>query len=481
MDLRPVFFIIGLMITGLGVFMFVPMFVDLAMEKRSWGAFAISGIFTTLIGSVIAMASYSRNMRMDSRGAFILTGLSWVLLSLFSAVPFLMDPAKMSFTDALFEATSGITTTGATIMTGLDDQPQGILFWRAILQWIGGIGIIATAMAILPMLQVGGMQLFKDESSNISDQIFVRPTRIAFLIGSTYLGLTLLCGIGYVLTGMGGFDASAHAMTTLATGGYSTSDLSMGGFMDQGADIVSMVFMLAGAMPFGIYMLFFTGNFGAAFRDPQVPTFLGVMGILILMVAVSLWLTSDLEQLRALRFSAFNTISIVTGTGYASADYNSWGSFAVAAFFVFMFIGGCAGSTACSIKIFRYQVAFEAMRAYLRRMPRPNMMVPLRYGGKPLAETVVYSVMSYFFLFFMTFALTAIILSVLGLDTMTAWSGAGSAVANVGPGLGDIIGPTGTYEPLPDSAKWVLLIAMIVGRLEIITALVMLSPSFWRG
>jgi len=480
LDLRPVFFIIGLMIAGLGLFMFVPMFVDLVMKQRSWGAFAMSGIFTTLFGCIMAVASYTKTMRLTARGAFILTALSWVLLSLFSAVPFLMDPVKMSLTDAIFEATSGITTTGATVMTGLDNQAEGILFWRAILQWIGGIGIIATAMAILPMLRVGGMQLFKDESSDISEKVLVRPTRVALLIGGTYLFLTTLCGIGYFLTGMNLFDASAHAMTTLATGGYSTSDLSMGGFMDDGADIVCMVFMLAGAMPFGIFLLFASFNFRDPFKDPQVRTFLVMMAALIIMMAASLWLTTDMENMTALRLSAFNTISVVTGTGYATADYNSWGPFAVAGFFIFMFIGGCAGSTACSIKIFRYQVAFEALRVYLVHMPRPNTVVPMRYGGKPLPETVVYSVMSYFFLFFMTFAVVAIILSILGLDAMTAWSGAGSAVANVGPGLGDIIGPSGTYQDLSNPTKWVLLIAMIVGRLEIITALVILTPAFWR-
>lgn len=482
LDLRPVFFIIGLMLTGLGVFMFIPMLVDLASEsQRSWAAFAMSGIFTTLIGGVLTLASFSRNMRLGSRGAFLLTALSWALLSLFAAVPFLMEPINMDLTDAIFEATSGITTTGATVMTGLDDQPEGVLLWRAILQWIGGIGIIATAMAILPMLQVGGMQLFKDESSDISDQIFVRPTRVAALIVGTYLGLTLLCGIGYAMTGMSVFDASAHAMTTLATGGYSTSDLSLGGFMDNGADMVAMVFMLAGAMPFGIYMLMVTGKLSAPFKDPQVRTFLVVVTAFIVMVTGGLWISSDMGRLESLRLSAFNTISIITGTGYATADYNGWGPFAIASFFVFMFIGGCAGSTACSIKIFRYQVAFEALRVYLIHMPRPNTVVPMRYGNKPLSETVVYSVMSYFFLFFMTFAIVAILLSMLGLDAMTAWSGAGSAVANVGPGLGDIIGPSGTYEPLPGTAKWILLTAMILGRLEIITALVILTPSFWRA
>ena len=282
-------------------------------------------------------------------------------------------------------------------------------------------------------------------------------------------------------TGMNGFDAAAHAMTTLATGGYSTSDASMGGFADNGADLVCIAFMLAGAMPFGIYLLLVTrGDWRAPFMDSQVRGFVATIFILIAMMSIYLWLSSEMAQSRALRQSAFNVVSIVTGTGYATTDYNAWGPFAMAAFFLFMFIGGCAGSTACSIKIFRYQVAFEALRGYLFKMPRQNTVVPLRYGGKPLPEAVVYSVMSYFFLFFMTFAAVAIILTLIGIDPITAWSGAGSAVANVGPGLGDIIGPAGTYEALSNQAKWVLLIAMIIGRLEIVTALVILTPAFWR-
>jgi len=271
-------------------------------------------------------------------------------------------------------------------------------------------------------------------------------------------------------------------MTTLATGGYSTSDASMGGFMDDGADLVCIAFMMAGGMPFGVYLLLATrGDWRAPFRDSQVRAFIAVMIALIAMVTFYLWLNSEMTNSRALRLSAFNVVSIVTGTGYATADYNSWGPFAISAFFTFMFIGGCAGSTACSIKIFRYQVAFEGLRAYLFKMPRQHAVAPLRYGGKPLPENVLFSVMSYFFLFFMTFAVVAIILSVMGLDPLTAWSGAGSAVANVGPGLGDIIGPSGTYQALPGEAKWVLMIAMIVGRLEIVTALVVLTPAFWRA
>lgn len=481
MDLRPVFFVVGLMVAALGLTMFAPMAVDFAYDDRSWQTFGISGILTTLLGAVMAMATYTPKPDLRARGAFLLTTLSWIMLSAVAAIPFVMEPMGMSFTDAFFEATSGITTTGSTVLTGLDDLPKGILLWRAILQWIGGVGIIVTAMAVLPMLKIGGMQLFRLESSDMGEKILPRAASIATAIGLIYLVLTILCAVGYILVGMDGFNAVAHAMTTVATGGYSTSDASMGGFMDGGADLVCIAFMMAGAMPFGVYLLMSRGNLRAPFRDPQVQAFVGIMTALIALVTIGLWVTSDIMQMRALRLAAFNTVSIVTGTGYATTDYNAWGPFAVAAFFAFMFIGGCAGSTACSIKIFRYQVAFEALRAYLFKMPQQNAVSPMRYGGKPLPEQIVYSVLGYFFLFFFTFALTAMILSVLGLDPITAWSGAGSAVANVGPGLGDIIGPAGTYQSLPGTAKWVLMVAMIVGRLEIITALVVLTPAFWRS
>lgn len=481
MDFRPVLFVVGLMLAALGLAMFIPMAVDLGFGDRSWPSFAMSAMFTTIIGTVLSLMTYTPGPRLNARGAFLLTVLSWVVLSMFASIPFMMEPTNLSVTDAFFEAVSGITTTGSTILTGLDDQSKGILIWRSILQWIGGVGIIVTAMAVLPMLRIGGMQLFRLESSDMGEKILPRAASLAAWIGGIYVTLTLMCAVGYMFVGMSVFDAFAHAMTTLATGGYSTSDLSMGGFMDNGADLVCIAFMLAGGMPFGMYLLMVRGNFKAPINDPQVRTFLAVVTALIVLITVFLWISSDLTQTRALRLSAFNVVSIVTGTGYATADYNAWGPFAVAAFFSFMFIGGCAGSTACSIKIFRYQVAFEALRVYLLRMPRPNTVVPLRYGTKPLPDAVVFSVMSYFFLFFMTFAFGAIILAMLGLDSLTAWSGAASAVANVGPGLGDIIGPTGTYQPLPNAAKWMLMGGMIVGRLEIVTALVLFTPAFWRS
>lgn len=486
-DLRPVFFVVGLMIAALGALMFIPMIVDVFYEGHSWRAFMISGLLTLLFGAALATANYTQEPNLRSRGAFLLTVSSWIALSAFSAIPFMMEPSTLSVTDAFFEATSGITTTGSTILTGLDDMPKGLLLWRALLQWIGGIGIIVTAMAILPMLKVGGMQLFRLESSDMGEKILPKAASIAAAISLIYLSLTVMCAFLYMVVGMSGFDAVAHAMTTVATGGYSTSDASMGGFMDNGADLVCLAFMLAGAMPFGVYLLMTRGHLKAPFKDSQVRAFILIITVLIAMMTLSLWAGTEYSSgdnqnfWRSLRLSAFNTVSVITGTGYATANYNTWGPFAVAAFFTFMFIGGCAGSTACSVKIFRYQVAFEGLRAYLFKMPRNHAVAPLRYGGAPLPESVLYSVLSYFFLFFLTFAVTAILLSIIGLDPVTAWSGAGTAVANVGPGLGDIIGPAGNFQTLPNSAKWVLMTAMIVGRLEIITALVILSPTFWRS
>jgi len=459
-DLRPVFFVIGLMSSALGILMFIPMIVDIFDEGRAWRAFGMSGGITTLFGALLATITYTPNPVLRARGAFLLTVFAWLTLSVLSAVPFLFEPLTLSVTDALFEATSGITTTGSTILTGLDDMPRGVLMWRAILQWIGGVGIIVTAMAVLPMLKVGGMQLFRLESSDMGEKILPRAASLAGWISLIYIALTFACFVGYIFTGMNWFDATAHAMTTLATGGYSTSDASMGGFMDNGADMVCVAFMMAGGMPFGVYLLMTTrGDWRAPFRDSQVRAFLTIMTALIAIITLFLVLSNQFELTRGLRLAAFNTVSIVTGTGYATTDYNAWGPFAVTAFFAFMFIGG----------------------NYLFRMPRQNAVVPMRYGGQTLPPSVVYSVMSYFFVFFLTFVVTAILLSLLGLDAITAWSGAGSAVANVGPGLGEIIGPAGTYQDLPGSAKWVLLIAMIIGRLEIITALVLLTPAFWKS
>jgi len=480
-DLRPVLFIVGLMIAGLGLAMFIPMFVDMGYGNEGWQVFGMSGFISLLLGGIIALASYMPNNRMRARGVFLLTTSSWVILAFIGAIPFMLQDHSMSMTDAYFEAMSGLTTTGSTVMTGLDDAPEGILIWRAMLQWYGGIGIIITALAILPRLNIGGMQIFKAEWFDPMGKILPRAGQIAAGIGFAYIGLTVLCALGYILTGVGVFDAICLSMTTLSTGGFANSDASFAAYADGGADIVASIFMIFAAMPFAAYVLAMRGNFSAIYRNPQTRGFLFLLFVLIVLMVGYMEANNHVSTAHPIRLAMFNIISVITGTGYSFGDYQTWGPLAVSLFFVIMFVGGCAGSTSCSIKIFRFQVAFEALRGYLFTMARPHAVAPMRYGGRPLPRSTVYSVMAFFFIFMACYVATALALSVIGLDEITALSSAATAITNVGPGLGDIVGPSGSFQPLPNSAKWVMSIAMIVGRLEIIPVLVVLTPSFWRA
>jgi len=401
-DLRPVFFVVGLMVAALGIAMFAPMAVDLAYNDRSWRTFAISAILTTLLGAVLALANYTPKPDLRARGAFLLTVLSWVALSGFAALPFLMEPVKMSFTDAIFEATSGITTTGATVLTGLDDMPKGILLWRAILQWIGGIGIIVTAIAILPMLRVGGMQLFQIESSDVSGKFLPRVTEIAAQTGIVYLVLSVLCGLLYNINGMNTFDSVAHAMTTMSAGGYSTHDASMA-YFGNGVSSVAILFMILAGLPFASFVILARGNPAPLLRDSQPRVYLGLMAgaIIILMAYNSIGSGAALFENSgdSLRTTAFNVAAVMTGTGYANANYAAWGPGSTAIFLMLMFFGGCAGSAACGLKIFRLEIAGRAIISHLQRMTSPNRLAPVRYNDKVVDEDTIQSVLVFMFLY----------------------------------------------------------------------------------
>ena len=375
---------------------------------------------------------------------------------------------------------SGITTTGSTVIKGLDEAPAGILLWRALLQWLGGIGIIVMAVAIMPMLQIGGMQLFRMESSDRSEKVMPRVRQISTAIGLVYLALTAICAAALGLAGLSGFDAIAHAMTTIATGGFSTRDGSIGHFANPLAESIIVVFMILGSLPFVLYLQAMRGTPGAILRDTQVRWFMSV--VVFFALTVGLWhhWANDAPLLRALQLSVFNVISIITGTGYTSADYSTWGGFAVGVFFFLMFIGGCAGSTTCGIKIFRYQVLYATAEAQIRRLIQPHGVFIAHFNRRPITEDVSGSVMGFFFLFVASFAVLAMLLSLLGLDMVTALSGAATAICNVGPALGDIIGPSGYFGPMPDAAKWILSAGMLLGRLELFTVLVLFSPAFWQ-
>lgn len=480
MDLRPVLYVIGVFLSILAISMVIPMLADLYTSNPDWKVFLLCSIITAFFGGALVLTNASpTGFHISIRQAFLLTCGSWISMATLGALPFYMSELQLSFTDSFFESMSGITTTGATILTNLDSAPPGILIWRALLQWLGGIGIIVMALSVLPFLKVGGMQLFRTESSE-SEKALPRAAQLASSIGLIYLILTGCCAIFYTMSGLGFFDAIAHAMTTIATGGFSTKDASFAEYDEPWTEIVAIIFMILGSLPFVLYLKTVRGDLNSIFKDSQVKWFLWIVGLSIFITTIYLTLQINQPFADALRRASFNVVSIITGTGYANGDYNQWGGFAVSMMFFLMVVGGCAGSTTCGIKIFRFQVLHTVTISQIKQLLHPNGVFIPRYNNKPLARDASASVMSFFFMYALCFTVLAIALSFVGLDFLTAMSGAVTSISNVGPGLGEIIGPSGNFAPLPDSAKWILSIGMILGRLELFTLLVILTPQFWN-
>ena len=480
-DLRPIFLINGLFLLILGVGMLFPAMVDVAVDNPDWQVFAICSGFVMFVGGILFLTSRGESEELSIQQAFILTVSTWVIIPLFGALPFVYSDLALSYTDAFFEAMSGLSTTGSTVITGLDGAPPGILLWRALLQWFGGVGIIIMAVIILPFLRVGGMQLFKIGAFDTAEKVLPRAAQLGVAISLLYVGLTIICAVALWGAGMSVFEATCHAFTTIATGGYSTSDGSIGHFDSALIDYIVVLFMVIGSMPFILYLKMVQGHSLVLWRDSQVRWFLALLALLIVFLSLWRWGTSEIEMADVLRYTTFSVVSILTGTGFATTDYTAWGNLAVVFFFFIMFIGGCAGSTSCGIKIFRFQVMVSMLSAHLKHLLRPNSIFVPRYNNVPIKNDVMGSVISYLFLFLVCFLILAFSLSLSGLDFITAVSGAGTAMANVGPALGPIIGPTGTFQTLPDTAKWFLTIGMLMGRLELFAVLVLFSPQFWRA
>ena len=479
-ELRPILLILGALLIWLGAFMTAPTLIDYATGDPNWRAFAVSALATIFVGGGLTLSCRGAARALTIKQGFLLTVSAWVVLVGFAALPLHFGSLQLSFTDAYFEAMSGLTTTGATVITGLDDAPRGLLLWRALLQWLGGVGIIIMAIAVLPMLKIGGMQLFRLESSDNSEKILPRASQFAASISLLYFGLTFANFTGYWAAGMTPFEALTHAMSTIATGGFSTSDNSLSEFAHLDVDLIAIFFMIVGSLPFSLFLVALRGRPDRLFRDAQVTFFVILLVGFVAIMTVALTAVDVMALPQALRYSAFNVVSIMTGTGFASADYNSWGAFAVSFFFIIMFVGGCAGSASCGLKIFRLQIALLALRAHAQKMAYPHGVITMRYNKKPVTDEIFASVFNFFLVYFALFGFLAAMLSVLGLDPLTAYSAVGATIANVGPGLGPIIGPTGSYAPLPDAAKWILSLAMLLGRLELLTVMVLFLPSFWR-
>jgi trk system potassium uptake protein TrkH len=481
MDFRPVMLVSGVLLALLGVSMLIPSAIDLASGNEDWAVFFSASMVTMMVGGALALSNRGLPKGLSTRQALLMTAVAWLVMVMFAALPFVWSGMVPNYTDAFFEAMSGLTTTGATVIIGLDTAPPGILFWRGLLQWLGGLGIIVMAVAVLPMLQIGGMQIFRAEAFETPDKILPRATQISGSMTLIFVVLTAACTLAYLMAGMPIADATIHAMTTVATGGFSTKDASIGYFNSATIDAIAIVFMILGSIPFLVYVQALQGRPGQLFKDSQIRAFAGV---LVITISIG-WMIAHYGGfhvgLEGLRYAAFNVVSIITGTGYASTDYGLWGQHAVGFFFAIMFIGGCAGSTSCGIKIFRFQVLAAEIRHHVNQVLYPHGVFIKRFNGRALDERTISAVMSFFFVYFASFFILAVLLRLAGEDFVTALSGAGSAISNVGPGLGDMIGPAGTYNQVSDVSKWLLAFGMLLGRLELFTVLVLLTPRFWRG
>tara|TARA_B100000674_G_scaffold288737_1_gene239282 strand:- start:150 stop:1589 length:1440 start_codon:yes stop_codon:yes gene_type:complete len=475
---KTVFFTLGILQIILGVFMFVPLIIQFIYSEVDSSFFGAS-IVTIVFGTLFFLSNLDHDRKLTLQQAFLLTALSWISVAIFGSLPFIFSELNFSFTNAFFESMSGITTTGSTIISNLNEMPKSILLWRAILQWLGGIGIIIMAITLMPLMNVGGMQLFKISNTDSSEKILPKSKEIALRLIYIYLSLTILCLITYKIFGMNLFDSLTHSMTTIATGGFSNYNESIGFFNSVSIEISSMIFIILGSLPFIAYIKFINGNREIFVKDSQIKFFLGVIIFSIIILTIYLLIiSSDNLNLRSI---FFNVISILTGTGYVNAEFDSWGSFALVIFLGLMFIGGCAGSTTCGVKIFRIQILYLFVSNQLKKMIYPKGIFVLKYDQNPIDNKFIASIISFIYLYLVLFFCLTALLSLTGLDFITSISGAATSISNVGPGLGSIIGPNGNFSTLPDISKWILSFGMILGRLEIFAILVLFLPSFWKN
>ena len=475
---KTVFFTLGILQMVLGVFMFIPIILQFVYSEIDSSFFGAS-IVTIIFGTLFFLSNLDHNKQLTLQQAFLLTALSWLSIAIFGSLPFFFSDLNFSFTNAFFESMSGITTTGSTIISNLNEMPKSILLWRAILQWLGGIGIIIMAITLMPIMNVGGMQLFKISNNDSSEKILPKSKEIALRLIDIYTALTLLCGLTYKICGMNYFDSLTHSMTTIATGGFSNYNESIGFFNSVSIEISAMIFIILGSLPFIAYIKFISGNKKILFDDAQIRSFFKIIIFSVAILTIYLAISNSAEL--NLRSIFFNIISILTGTGYVNAEFDTWGSFTLILFLGLMFIGGCAGSTTCGVKIFRIQILYLFISNQLKKIIYPKGVFVLKYDQNPIDNKFISSVISFIYMYLVIFFVLTALLSLTGLDFVTSISGAATSISNVGPGLGSIIGPNGDFSSLPNISKWILTLGMILGRLELFAILVLFLPSFWRN
>ncbi len=479
-NLKPIALVSGTVTCAVGFFLFIPLITELVYRTESWQSYAVPILLYLIVGGSLVITNKNINLKISLKDAFIITVLSWMLITFLCAVPFVYTTVDLSVVDALFESMSGVTTTGSTVLNNIEDLPKGIVMWRAFLQWLGGIGIVVIALFILPFLRIGGMQLFHLEGDDPYDKTLPKMSSVIKRIFFIYSSFTIILIFLYYIFGMIFFEAIIHSFTTISTGGFSTRDSSFAYFNNE-ILVIAIFFMIIGSLPFLVLVQTNFKNLLALYRDHQVRAFILILIIAIVLIFYFANRYIDGNFFNKIITVAFNTISIISGTGFTSDNYENWGNYASVLFLILMFVGGCAGSTTGGLKIFRFQILFKYLNLHLKKMLKPHVVTTSQFNGKKINEITYESVMSFFFLYIMTFFISALLLSFSGLDFITCLSASASSISNVGPGLGDVVGPLGNYSSLTSYSKIVLIFTMFLGRLEMLTIFVLFLPFFWKN
>lgn len=479
-----IFYIVSFMTLLCGIAMCIPGLVDFynGQIEAAHRLFVPAGL-TVGAGLITFFITHQEQQPLRPKEMFLTTTLVWLFFAVFSALPFYFSLYDVSFTDSFFESMSGLTTTGATIFSGLDTMNHGLLLWRSMIQWMGGVGIIVVAITVLPALHIGGMHFFTTESSDKTDRKSPKIAQNMHAILLFFIFLSLACMVSLWLAGMSVFDAINYAMTAVATGGFATKDASVGFYNNPAIEWILTFFMATAGLPLIIGMYLYKRHWRAIKSDDQIFTYLMFLICSIGLLSVYRWFHlnaefNDLEDI--IRSTAFNIVSVVTTTGYASENYGLWGNFAVVFFMFLLFTGACTGSTSGGIKMFRFNILFKTVIMRLKTMAQPHGVFIARYNNRPISDDVLIGVMVLITLFLLVATAATLALAFLGLDFMTALSGTVTSLSNVGPGLGPIIGPDKTFALLPSAAKWILAMCMLMGRLEFIAIVILTLPFMWR-
>jgi trk system potassium uptake protein TrkH len=479
MRIASVIHVLSFLLIFLAAAMLLPVPFSLYYGDADYPALLLSAGITLLFG-IVGFKTSRFDKEFRPKEGFAIVTFGWLFFALFGSLPFVLSGSIGSYTDAFFETMSGFTTTGATILNDIEQLPHGVLFWRSLTHWIGGMGIIVLSLAILPFLGVGGMQMYRAEVPGpTADKLTPRITETAKILWGVYVAITAVEAVLLMFGGMGLFDALCHSFGTLATGGYSTRNASIGAYGSAYLDYVVVFFMLVAGTNFALHYRFIKGDWKAYFRSHEFLFFMSLVGLSTFFIGLDTYVNQYHNLRETTRNSLFQVVSILTTTGYGTADYEQWSFSSQFILFVLMFFGGCAGSTGGGIKMLRVHVLVKSVFAEITRLLHPHAVVPVRIGGQTVPREVVANIVGFFILYITIYIIGVFTMSVMGLDMATSFGSVAATLGNIGPGLGSV-GPTDNYADIPTTGKWVLTFLMLSGRLELYTVFILLSPTFWK-